>query len=186
MLLDTSAVDPGALCPDPSRATWEERKTAPKPPSLLLLPLCKFPTTVPSPEPTHSPPRPRQPPPSTPPRPPCPAWPLHPTRAPALATLWPPLPSASRAYKTFPVDPQKEHTLTAPDPHTSLFLSPSETSDYWERAPPRSGRLRPPLELLLVRGGGAEPPPSICCPAVKLCFLSVTPSPSNSRPCKRR
>jgi hypothetical protein len=60
MLLDTSAVDPGALCPDPSRATWEERKTAPGPPSLLLLPLCKFPTTVPSPESTHSPPRPRQ------------------------------------------------------------------------------------------------------------------------------
>jgi hypothetical protein len=42
------------------------------------------------------------------------------------------------------------------------------------------------LELLLVRGGGAEPPPSICYPAVKLCFLSITPSPSNSRPCKRR
>jgi hypothetical protein len=24
MLLDTSAVDPSSLCPDPSRATWEE------------------------------------------------------------------------------------------------------------------------------------------------------------------
>jgi hypothetical protein len=29
------------------------------------------------------------------------------------------------------------------------------------------------LELLLVRGGGAEPPLSICITAVKLCFLSI-------------
>jgi hypothetical protein len=35
-------------------------------PSLLLLPLCKLPATVPSPEPTHSPPRLRQPPPARP------------------------------------------------------------------------------------------------------------------------
>jgi hypothetical protein len=39
------------------------------------------------------------------------------------------------------------------------------------------------LELLLVRGGGAEPPLSICITAVKLYILSVTPSPSNTRHC---
>jgi hypothetical protein len=39
------------------------------------------------------------------------------------------------------------------------------------------------LELLLVRGGGAEPPLSICITAVKLCILSVMPSPSNTRHC---
>jgi hypothetical protein len=32
MLLDTSAVDPSSLRPDPSRATWEEKRTAPGPP----------------------------------------------------------------------------------------------------------------------------------------------------------
>jgi hypothetical protein len=96
------------------------------------------------------------------------------------------LPPASRAYKNPPSTSQKTHTLTATNPHTYLFLSPSEMSDHWEQAPPRSRRLRPPLELMLVRGGGAEPPPSICYPAIKFCFLSVTPSPSNSCPCKRR
>jgi hypothetical protein len=39
------------------------------------------------------------------------------------------------------------------------------------------------LELLLVRGGGAEPPLSICITTVKLCIPSVTPSPSNTRHC---
>jgi hypothetical protein len=31
------------------------------------------------------------------------------------------------------------------------------------------------LELLLVQGGGAEQPPSICIPAVKIFFLSTPP-----------
>jgi hypothetical protein len=39
------------------------------------------------------------------------------------------------------------------------------------------------LELLLVRGGGVEQPRPICITAVKLCILSVTPSPSNTRHC---
>jgi hypothetical protein len=77
MLLDTSAVDPSAPCPDPSRTTWEETRTAPGPPSLLLLPLCMLPTAVPSPAPTHSTPRPRQPPPSTRARPSRPVSPVH-------------------------------------------------------------------------------------------------------------
>jgi hypothetical protein len=183
MLEDVSAVEPSSLCLDPSRVTWEETEDTARTLSPLLLPLCKLPTDVTSPAPTHSTPQPRQHPSSTPPRPPCPAWPLHTARAPAPATFWPPLPSASRAYKNPPVDPQKKHTFTATDPHSSLFLSPSESSNLCEHAPPRSWRLRPPLELLLVRGGAAEPPPSICYPAIKLCFLSVEPTPSNTRLC---
>jgi hypothetical protein len=124
--------------------------------------------------------------PSTPPRLPCPVRPPNAARTPALAIFWSPCPRPPATIKT-PVDhSQKMHTLAATDPHPSLFLSPSETSHLWERAPPRSGRLRPLLELLLVRGGGAEPPPSICNPAVKLCFLSVEPPPSNTRLCMRR
>jgi hypothetical protein len=126
MLLDLPAVDPGALCPDPSRATWEKRVDSARTPSLLLLPLCKFPTAMTAPEPTHSPPQPRRHPSSTPPRPSCPAWTLHPARAPALATFGPPLPSASRAYKPPPPPrrtPDGAHTHRNRCPHFSLPLS---------------------------------------------------------------
>jgi hypothetical protein len=157
-----------------------ERRPGP-PPSLLLL--CTLPTALPSPAPTHSPPQPMRPPPSKPPRPPCPVRPPNAARTPALATHWSPCPRPPATIKT-PIDhPQRKHTPTATDPHSSLFLSPSETSDLCTGAPPRSGEFRPPLELLLVRGGGVEPPLSICITAAKLCFLSVTPSPSNTRLC---
>jgi hypothetical protein len=121
MLEDVSAVEPSSLCPDPSRATWEETEDTARTPSLLLLPLCKLPTAVTSPALTHSTPQPRQHPSSTPPRPPCPAWPLHTARAPAMATFWPPLPSASRAYKNPPSTPRR--STHSPQPIPTLLSS---------------------------------------------------------------
>jgi hypothetical protein len=147
---------------------------------------CMMPTALDAPEPTHSLPPPSQHPPSMPPRPPCPVRPSNAARAPEPASFWSPCPRPPSAIKTPADHPQRKHTPTATDPHSPLFLSPSETSDLCKGAPPRSGGFRPPLELLLVRGGGAEPPPSICYPAVKLCFLSVEPPPSNTRLCMRR
>jgi hypothetical protein len=69
----------------------------------------------------------------------------------------------------------EKHTTAAIDPSLSLFLSPLETSEFCKHAPPRSRRSRPPLELLLVRDGGAEQPPSICIPAVEFFFSGVEP-----------
>jgi hypothetical protein len=67
----------------------------------------------------------------------------------------------------------EKHTTAAIERRPSLFLSPSESSEFCKLAPPRSGRSRPPLELLLVRGGGAEQPPSICITAVEFFFPCV-------------
>jgi hypothetical protein len=47
-------------------------------------------------------------------------------------------------------------------------------------------RVRPPLDTPPVPGGGVELLPPFCVIADDPCFLSVTPSPSNTRPCKRR
>jgi hypothetical protein len=105
MLLDGATVDPSPLCPDPGREKWREGEERAQDPPRRLTSSCTSPTTLPSPAPTHSTPRPRRQPPSTPSRPPCPAWPLPTARAPAPASFWPPLPSTSRAYKTLPVEP---------------------------------------------------------------------------------
>jgi hypothetical protein len=43
--------------------------------------------------------------------------------------------------------------------------------------------IRPPLDTPPVPGGGVEQPPLFCVVAVKPCFLSVEPSPSNTRLC---
>jgi hypothetical protein len=151
------------------------------PPSLLLL--CTLPTALDAPEPTHSPLQPRRHPPSTPPEAAVPGVTFERRQDPRTGHLLVTLLPASRGYKNpRRLLPEDAHT-TATKPRSSLFLSPSEMSDLCTGAPPRSGGFRPPLELLLVRGGGAEPPLLICITAVKLCILSVTPSPSNTRHC---
>jgi hypothetical protein len=92
------------------------------PPSLLLLPLCKLPTTLTSPAPTHSNPRPRQHPSSTRARPSRPVSPVHAARAPALATFWPPLPSTSWAHKPPPPSIPRRSTHS-PQPIPTLLSS---------------------------------------------------------------
>jgi hypothetical protein len=46
-------------------------------------------------------------------------------------------------------------------------------SELCEAEPPRFGGVRPPLESPLVRGGGAEQPPSFCFTVDKIFFLSI-------------
>jgi hypothetical protein len=97
-----------------------------------------------------------------------------------------PLPRLSGLYKAPPsTRSNSPHSQLAPRQPRFSPLALARRSQPRRRGTGRGRRhrLRPPLELLLVRGGGAEPPPSICYPAVKLCYLSVTPSPSNTRHC---
>jgi hypothetical protein len=97
---------PSPLCPDPGRATWEEKEEAAWTPSLCPSSIYTMPTVVASPPPTHSAPTLRPKPSSTPPRPPRPASTMPVARPPpAQATYWTPSPPAS-----WPIKSPAEHT----------------------------------------------------------------------------
>jgi hypothetical protein len=72
LAVDTPSIEPSLPSPDPGRETGKEKEDTARTPSPLLLPLCKLPTGVVSPAPTHRAPPPRQNPASTRARPPCP------------------------------------------------------------------------------------------------------------------
>jgi hypothetical protein len=93
---------------------WRKWRTPPRPPSLLLLPLCKLPTTVTSPAPTHSTPQPRQHPSSTRARPSSPVSPVH------VASM-----------------PCAGHPLDALVPDSLAYKSPRRSND-WTHTPPSS------------------------------------------------
>jgi hypothetical protein len=58
IFVESPAVEPSPLYPDPGRATWEEKEEAARTPSLCPSSLCTMPTVVVSPPPTHSAPTP--------------------------------------------------------------------------------------------------------------------------------
>jgi hypothetical protein len=132
--MGTPSVEPSLPSPDPGRETGKEKEDTARTPSPLLLPLCKLPTVVASPLPTHRAPPPRQNPASMLARPPRPVLPVLVARAPAPATFWTPSPSASRAYKTPPSTPRRSTHPPLPIP-TLLSSSPP-------RSRPSSVRVR--------------------------------------------
>jgi hypothetical protein len=148
MLVESSAVEPSPLCPDPGRATWEEKEEAARTPLLCPSSLCTTPTVVASPPPTHSTSSPRPNPSSMPPRPPRTASAMHVARTPAQATYWTPSPSASWPIKT-PSEHTNELTPLPASPQTSSLppvrsrsQQPSTPASYWTReAPPRSASV---------------------------------------------
>jgi hypothetical protein len=116
MLVESPAVEPSLLCPDPGRETWKEKEEAARTPLSSPSALCTLPTGVASPPPTHSAPTPRPNPASTPPRPPRPALPVHvASHRPGmpLETL---APALSRAYKNPPSMPRSSTPSPLPIP----------------------------------------------------------------------
>jgi hypothetical protein len=110
--------------PKPGEAEGRRRVRPGPPPRLLLL--WTFPTTLPSPEQTHSLPRPSQDPSSTRPWPPCPERPSNAARAPAATSFWTALPSTLRPIK----GPSDQTNQRTPSPATSQTrsLSPACSS----------------------------------------------------------
>jgi hypothetical protein len=114
---------PSPLCPDPGRATREEKEEAARTPSLCPSSLCTMPTGMSSPEHAHSTPSPRPSPASTPPRLPCPALPVHVARTPCAGHLLDALAPALLAYK----NPLRSRSWnhTTPSKLPDIFSSPS-------------------------------------------------------------
>jgi hypothetical protein len=100
MLVESPSVEPSLPCPDPGRDTWRRRGRTRLDPPLFPSALCKSPTGVASPTPTHSAPSPRPSPASTPPRPPHPALPVHVARTPCAGHLLDALAPGLLAYKS--------------------------------------------------------------------------------------
>jgi hypothetical protein len=112
MLVDDAAVEPSPLCPDPSREKWREEEERAQDPPLCLSSLCKLPTAMTAPEPTHSTPRPRQNPSSTRARPPCPVLLDAHRQGPRTGELLDDLALVSPAYKS----PRRSNEPTRPAP----------------------------------------------------------------------
>jgi hypothetical protein len=174
----------------PRPEPWEvegRRGTRPGPP-LCLSSSCTTPTAVTALEPTHSTPRPRPNPSSTRARPPCPVLLDVHRQGPRTGELLDALAPDALAYKS----PCRSNEWTRPapsylpdtfSPSRSRSKSPAMPASYWAQAAPpcwaAAGRTD-------AGAGGGVLPDSFLPAAVEPCFLSITPSPSNSRPCKRR
>jgi hypothetical protein len=105
MLVDVSAVEPSPLCPDLSHERWRREGRSRPDPSPLPLPLCKLPTGVVSPAPTHRAPPPRQNTDSTRARPPRPVLLIARRQGPRTGELLDALAPDSLAYK----NPRRAH-----------------------------------------------------------------------------
>jgi hypothetical protein len=110
MLVETAAVDPSPLCPDPSREKWREEEERAQDPPLCLSSSCTTPTAMTAPEPTHSTPHPRPNPPSTRARPPCPVLLDARCQGPRTGELLGALALVSPAYKS----PRRSNEPTRP------------------------------------------------------------------------
>jgi hypothetical protein len=115
---------PSPLCPDPGRATWEEKAEAARTPLLCPSSLCTTPTVVASPPPTHSTPSPRPSPSSMPPRPPRTASVMHVARNPCAGHLLGTLALGLLAYK----NPLRAHEWTRTTPSKLPNTFPSSRS----------------------------------------------------------
>jgi hypothetical protein len=152
-----------------------EGRRRPDPPLSVPLPLCKLPTAVTAPEPTHSTPSPRQNPASTRARPPCPASPVHVASTPCAGHPLGALVPAPLAYKKPPPIKRTNSPHSQLAPRQPLFspLALVRRRQLRRRGTRRGRRrrVRPPWSKPTPGiGGGASPQPFPPV-AVEPCFL---------------
>jgi hypothetical protein len=175
MLLDDAAAEPSPLCPDPSHEKGRRWRGQHLDPPLLLLPLCKLPTIVPSLAPTHSIPQPRPKPSSTRARPSRPMSPMHIASMPCAGhPLDAPVPDAMAYKNPPPIKRGDAHHSQLPPRDTHLSpLALARRRQPHRRGTGREGRPRIwPQGSMPTPGIGGEASPESFLPiAIKLCFL---------------